>query len=155
MQLRGTGNACEDTADTLAQDLLLAQDISSWQQVTEHQINASLAQVPPAMQFAAASRKYTIADARGEGSFSSRTPGSQSWLKAPTRGVSATLKYKFWPITEAVMDTQVMLIVAMETTCVRRAAQTVYYRFMSVLVERSSLLLAMQPHARPKYTRFE
>ena len=29
------------------------------------------------------------------------------------------LKYKFWPITEAVMDTQVMLIVAIETTCMQ------------------------------------
>ena len=35
----------------------------------------------------------------------------------PTRLVSATLKYKFCPITEAVMETQVMLIVAIDTTC--------------------------------------
>ena len=46
-----------------------------------------------------------------------------SWhcLKAlwrrPTRLVSAALKYKFCPMTEAVMDTQVMLIVAIDTTC--------------------------------------
>ncbi len=36
-----------------------------------------------------------------------------------TRGVSAMLKYKFWPITDAVIETQVMLIVAMETTCMQ------------------------------------
>ena len=31
--------------------------------------------------------------------------------------VSAMLKYKFWPNTEAVIDTHVMLIVAIDTTC--------------------------------------
>ena len=34
--------------------------------------------------------------------------------------VSAILKYKFWPNTEAVIDTHVMLIVAIDTTCTPR-----------------------------------
>ena len=36
--------------------------------------------------------------------------------------VSAILKYKFWPNTEAVIDTHVMLIVAIDTTCMPGAS---------------------------------
>ena len=35
------------------------------------------------------------------------------------------LKYKFWPNTEAVIDTHVMLIVAIDTTCMSGALTSV------------------------------